>query len=281
MQHDIIIPVHNAPADTAACLNSLLAASADFARLIVIDDASESATVEVITHRSEQSPKMSVITLPERLGYTRVANLGLRESSAEIKTLLNSDTLVVPGWTAKVESIFARLPEVGIVGPLSNAASTQSVPDVSGSKDQTAINALPAGIGPAEIDAFCAEATVGWAVPYTPLIHGFCMSISAGCLAEVGFFDEEAFPRGYGEENDFCFRAGDAGFVLAVAIDTYVFHAKSKSYSPEERVPLMQAGMKKLVEKHSARRVSKAIEYMRKHPTLASIRRAVEEKFYC
>jgi GT2 family glycosyltransferase len=131
-----------------------------------------------------------------------------------------------------------------------------------------------------DIDAFCAQVAVSLTVPYTPLIHGFCMSISATCLAEVGLFDEESFPRGYGEENDFCFRAGDAGFMLAVAIDTYVFHAKSKSYGAEERIPLMKAGMIKLIEKHSSRRVTRAVEYMRQHPTLVQIRQQVQERFY-
>ena len=42
--------------------------------------------------------------------------------------------------------------------------------------------------------------------------------------------DEENFPVGYGEENDYCIRASDAGFRLAIADDAYVFSFKIKKF---------------------------------------------------
>ena len=54
--------------------------------------------------------------------------------------------------------------------------------------------------------------------------------------------DEENFPIGYGEENDYCIRAADAGFTLAIADDAYVFHAKSKSFGHSRRKELSKQG---------------------------------------
>ncbi|WP_386284133.1 glycosyltransferase family 2 protein, partial [Sulfitobacter profundi] len=42
--------------------------------------------------------------------------------------------------------------------------------------------------------------------PEVPTGNGFCMLIRRAALNKFGGLDAEAFPRGYGEENDFCMR---------------------------------------------------------------------------
>ncbi len=56
------------------------------------------------------------------------------------------------------------------------------------------------------------------------------MFISRACMDEIGMLDEEAFPGGYGEENDFCMRAVRAGWRNIIDDRTYVFHDRSKSF---------------------------------------------------
>lgn len=43
--------------------------------------------------------------------------------------------------------------------------------------------------------------------------------------------DEDLFPFGFGEENDFALRAGQAGWKRVVVPSTYIFHHKTKSYT--------------------------------------------------
>lgn len=112
-------------------------------------------------------------------------------------------------------------------------------------------------------------------MPFVPLVHGFCLSITADVINEIGYFDEEHFPRGYGEENDFCFRAENAGFILAIALDTFVFHAKSKSYVSNERVTYMRDGMSNFVAKHGAERIASAVKFMEENPHLQYMRNCV------
>ena len=45
-------------------------------------------------------------------------------------------------------------------------------------------------------------------------------------------FDEEAFGRGYGEENDFCMRAANAGMLNVLCDDAYVVHHGGRSFGP-------------------------------------------------
>ncbi|WP_208857397.1 glycosyltransferase family 2 protein, partial [Pantoea septica] len=89
----------------------------------------------------------------------------------------------------------------------------------------------------------------------------------------------QSFPHGYGEENDFCFRVSDAGFDLAVLTNTYIYHAKSKSYASDERVRLMNEGMKALVRKYSVHRIQRSVLTMQNHPKLKAVR-LLAQKLY-
>src|SRR5690606_14934617 len=100
-----------------------------------------------------------------------------------------------------------------------------------------------------------------------------CMAVRREVFDEMGVFDDASFPRGYGEENDFCLRAAAAGFVGAVALDTYVFHAKSRSYGPTLRAELVRAAGDALRRKWSPQRVAEAEVASRDNPDLADLRR--------
>jgi len=130
------------------------------------------------------------------------------------------------------------------------------------------------------MDRWCEEWTVGSILPKVPLIHGFCFGIKRQVMDRIGLFDEENFPDGYGEENDYCFRATDAGFDLAVATHTYVFHAKSQSYPADERIRLMSAGMTALKAKHGAERVERAVLTMNSNPILQVFRDRTRTRYH-
>lgn len=278
LKHSIVICVHNALDDVIACLESVLKSKTGFFEIILVDDASQPPTERYIQTMTGRNGITSVRN-PIRQGYTKAANIGLGLARGDIVTLLNSDTIVPASWSAKLLQAFRDNPQVGIIGPMSNAASHQSLPSTSGSADQTAINRLPKGVTIDDMDDFCAAAAGGKALPFVPLVHGFCMSIARPCLDQVGLLDAVAFPMGYGEESDFCIRATDAGFALAVMINSYVFHAKSKSYASQERIALMQKGWDALLDKHGHNRMVRSVKIMEIQPQLAEIRQAALAAF--
>jgi len=280
MVHDVIVCVHNGHDDVANCLESLIKHwSAGLQRLIIVDDKSDQAMVSMLQKFAAERDFVTIIRLDEQHYYTKAANKGLAESSADICTLLNSDTIVTEGWDQRIKATFKAFPQVGIVGPLSNAASTQSLPFVKSSANQTAINTLPPSVTIDEFASFVRKEAAGLTFPFVPLVHGFCLSISRKVIEAIGYFDEEGFPRGYGEENDYCFRADDAGFILAVALDTFVYHVKSKSYSSQDRVAFMNTGSKMFAKKHGTERIRQAIQYMEGNPHLQAMRNAVLAKW--
>ena len=171
--------------------------------------------------------------------------------------VLNSDTVTTFGWIGKILAAFRKNDKVGIVGPLSNAASYQSIPAAKGADGKFVTNALPEGLSADDVAIALRDTTALY--PRVPIINGFCLALRGTLLKKIGLFDEDKFPIGYGEENDFCLRAAAAGFELAVADDAFVFHSKSASFGAERRQELAKRGRIALDAKHGAEVVKNAI----------------------
>jgi GT2 family glycosyltransferase len=69
------------------------------------------------------------------------------------------------------------------------------------------------------------------------------MYMRADAIHEVGLFDEEKFGRGYGEENDWCLRALDRGFLHLCACDVFVEHLGGVSFGATEKTQLVQENL--------------------------------------
>jgi len=271
---DVIVCVHNALNDVVECLESIEKTRINKkVKLIIIDDGSEKETTDYLKNFKSKKNWVSLHRNEVAQGYTKAANKGLRLSKADLLILTNSDTIVTTGWTEKMATAVFSTYKAGIVGPLSSAASHQSIPEHKSKNNQTAINKLPDGLTEEIVNKKCEEWTKDINYPLVPLVHGFCFGITKEVIKKIGYFDENNFPRGYGEENDYCFRAVDAGFGLVLAIDTYIFHEKSKSYNDSvKRIELMKNGAEKLAVLHGKDRVMRSIQTMQQHPTLIMMR---------
>lgn len=275
---DIVVCVHNALDDVKACLASVMGHIGPNHRIVLVDDGSADETKSYLEEFAASNTVTTLHRNDVAQGYTKAANIGVRAAIADLVILLNSDTIVTPFWAEKMVDAVFSVPGAGIVGPLSNAASYQSLPGVTGTATQTAVNALPDGFSPDDMNAWC-EANSTAAVPCVPLVHGFCFGVTREAFATLGEFDEEAFPRGYGEENDFCFRAVNAGFSLVVATHTYVFHAKSKSYSETTRHELSEASQRMLYARHGRARFMADVRVLAEQPVLEHMRRESAKLF--
>ena len=95
------------------------------------------------------------------------------------------------------------------------------------------------------------------------------MAISLRAIARIGLFDEAAFGLGYGEENDFCVRATQAGFRNVLCDDAYVAHHGGASFGPLGLQADAQS-MQRLLAKHPDYQ-HRVDEFIRRDPL--SIRR--------
>jgi GT2 family glycosyltransferase/glycosyltransferase involved in cell wall biosynthesis/polysaccharide pyruvyl transferase WcaK-like protein len=271
---DIIICVHNALEDVMRCLRSVARHTDARHRVIVIDDGSDAECAGFLRDFADSHSQVTLLRNEERLGYTKAANQGLRESSGEMVVLLNSDTIVPPLWLDRLVECAQSDSRIGIVGPLSNAASYQSVPERFDSSGDWAVNPLPFGWDIDQVAAAVADIS-DRTFPRVPFVNGFCYAITRAVIEAIGYFDEENFPDGYGEENEYSLRAADAGFELAIADHAYVYHAKSRSYSHERRRELGKAGRSVLLGKYGTERLEAGQALLRDEPTLAKMRLAL------
>ena len=268
---DVIVAVHNALADVRLCLWALLEKASYPFRLIVVNDGSDAPTSDFLQSFATRHPKVELIhNHTEPHGYTIAANLGLKASSADYVVLLNSDTVVTHGWLERLVACGDSGETVGIVGPLSNAATHQSVPEVRDA-GAWATNPLPPWLDPDSM-AFAVARLSERRRPRVPFLNGFCLAVKRATLNRVGFFDEDNFASGYCEENDFAFRAVNAGFELAIADDAYVFHAKSSSYTPAGRARVAKANYEKFLHKHGERPVQARVRELEANSELECLR---------
>jgi GT2 family glycosyltransferase/glycosyltransferase involved in cell wall biosynthesis len=221
----IIVPVYNAAAELRRCLHALSRHTTWPAELVIVDDASPDAEVAEVLAEASLFDRVRVLANAANLGFTASVNRAVRATSGDV-VVLNSDTEVGPRWLEHLVSAVRSQPGVASVTAVSDNAGAFSVPR-HGEPNAT----------PLSLDLAATARLISQAAPprvATPTGSGFCMYITRRALDEVGPFDAEAFPRGYGEENDFCMRASRAGFVHLVDGRTFVHHVREASFGAEK-----------------------------------------------
>ena len=267
---DIIVCVHNALEDVQCCLESIVRYTTPPYRLILVDDGSDAPTRDYLANFAESQGE-KLLRSEEATGYTLAANRGLRYSTADYVLLLNSDTIVTPQWLDRMVACAESDEQIGVVGPLSNTASWQSIPEIFNGSGDWADNPIPKGMDIIEMGRHVSRYSARL-YPRLPFLNGFCLLIKRCLLGQVGYFDEKAFGGGYGEENDYCLRARLAGWQLAVADDVYIYHGQSRSYSHEFRKERVKVSDQALVAKHGQQVISDGVSVCRFDRVLQGVR---------
>ncbi|HXX86219.1 MAG TPA: glycosyltransferase [Casimicrobiaceae bacterium] len=241
---DVVVPIHNAADELRRCVESVLAHTQGDYRLLLIDDASTDLGVRACFAEMEarRLPHVALLANDVNLGFTLTANQGIEKTrpGADV-VLLNSDTVVTPGWMAALTRCARSDPSIGTITPFSNNAEICSLPRFCENNPW-----------PAERDAAAlARALELAAVPTYPDLPtgvGFCLYVRRALLDAIGAFDP-VFGLGYGEENDLCMRAAAAGFRNVLCEDAFVLHLGGSSFGDKRR-DLAERNMRILLARH-------------------------------
>ncbi len=220
---DVVVPVHGQTALVLACLETLFASVSRPNRIVVVDDASPEPALVAELDRLARSRRIRLIRNPRNLGFPSSANAGILAASGRDVVLLNSDTLVPPGWLGRLRDAAHAADDVGTVTPLSNNASILSYPGPGPDND------IPDLAGTISLDQQASNANGGIIVDI-PVGVGFCLYIRRDCLDATGRLRDDVFAQGYGEENDFCLRARRLGWRHVALPGLFVTHASGKSF---------------------------------------------------
>ncbi len=222
----IIIPIYRGVQVTRECIESVLAhRDPETDQVILVNDASPEEAMAPMLAAYRATPNVTLVENQTNLGFVGTVNRGMNLVKGLDVLLLNSDTVMFAGGLDELIRVAYRRPEIGTVTAMSSNATIFSYPSA-----ELRAPAL-ADIGWAELAALALSANAGICED-VPTGHGFCMFIKSEVIQRIGVLDE-AFGRGYGEENDFCARAAAIGYRNVAAGGVIVEHKESISFGNE------------------------------------------------
>ncbi len=238
----VIIPVYNALSELVECVESIIKYTKLSYRIIIINDASTDNKVKEYIDRLRGVNNFEIYHNEENLGFTSTVNRGLKLAGRSDVVLLNSDTKVTPNWLVNLRIAAYSNERAGTATPFSNNAGAYSAPNIGKENFVPELYSL-------DDWARAINQTTSRIYISAPTGHGFCMYIRNDCLVDVGLLDQDAFPRGYGEENDFCMRAIKKNWLNIVDQSTYIYHVRSASFG-NEKDELLKKGRKVIDERY-------------------------------
>jgi GT2 family glycosyltransferase len=219
----MVVLTFNQLDETKKCFDSLERHTRLPYELIVVDNASTDGTVEYLRDYAASRHHVKVVENVSNRGFAGGNNQGLALARGKYLLLINNDTVVTPLWLEDLIEIMERHPDTGLVGPMSNyVGGLQLVKDVS-YRDLFGLEAFAAD----RRERFCGDA------PQVRHLSAFCLLVRRPVIERIGGLDE-IFRIGNFEDNDFCLRAGLAGFDLRIAGGVFIHHTGSKSFGGRE-----------------------------------------------
>ena len=224
---DIVIPVYRNQALTQRCVESVLSdPDPVMGAVYLINDATPEPELGQYCQQAGQQDRVELIEHSENQGFVASVNKGFQLAGGRDVVILNSDTEVPKKWLTRLKAAADQHPKAASITPFSNNATICSYPNFCEDND------LPVTMDHGAVDALFSEAN-GGQVLEIPTGVGFCMYLRRAAIDDVGIFDQEAFGRGYGEENDWCLRATEKGWKHLLAADVFVYHAGGASFGSD------------------------------------------------
>lgn len=92
----IVMPNYNGQRFVEQAIDSVLAQTYRNFELLIVDDCSEDASLQIIERKAQQDNRIRVIALEKNAGVANARNVGIREAKGKYIALLDNDDL----WTA-------------------------------------------------------------------------------------------------------------------------------------------------------------------------------------
>ncbi|WP_102127679.1 glycosyltransferase family 2 protein [Deinococcus planocerae] len=200
---------------TDACLDSLRRLDYPAFQVVVVDNGS---TDDSLARLRERWPDLDLVEITPNVGFTAANNVGARralEQGAEYVWFLNNDTLVDPPALSSLVSTLEAGPRVGAAASvLYDMDPPERVQCWGGGFVRLWGGVADGYFGPVPQERLHFLSGTSWLVRRT-------------VLERLGLFDEGFFM--YWEDADFSFRLRAAGWQLAVAQGSRVWHIGSAS----------------------------------------------------
>lgn len=221
----VVVPVFGAGPTWNDCVLSLLEHTGSATPIVLFDDAGPTEMADVARTAEDQRPgrEFFYYRQPTNRGFVGNVNDAFDFVAPADVIVLNSDTIVGPGWESRLIEAGRSRSTIATATALTNNGTIYSVPAITEwnttapSRDEVARAATRVASRSQLLR------------PHMPTATSFATYYSRRALNVVGHFDP-VFSPGYGEEVDFCIRATNLGFVHIAADDVLVYHAGGETF---------------------------------------------------
>jgi GT2 family glycosyltransferase/glycosyltransferase involved in cell wall biosynthesis/Tfp pilus assembly protein PilF len=233
----IIIPIYNQLNYTKLCLE-YLEKNTDLSdvEIIIVDNGSFDGTQNFF----KKTDKYKYFRNSENYGFPYAVNKGIRNSRGQFYVILNNDVLVTKNWLNRLFEVINENEKSGLIGPTTNWISGIQMDECA---DYTDIESM---------EKYAENIWKNFKGKYIiyPRLRGFCLLIKKEVVDTIGGFDER-FKLGNYEDDDFCLRASNAGFLCAVAQGIFVHHFGSITFKNIDvsYYDILNENRKKFIEK--------------------------------
>lgn len=192
----IVMPVRDSLKFFKLAFYSILSFT-DYPYMLTVVDNMSGIKTRMFMNIQSKNHNIHILTYQSDFNYAAEINLGINylfaNPNVKYGLVINSDVVVEPHWLTSLVNSLSQKDGVGIVGPMTNAATRVQE-------------------GPRETKT----ALVNY-------VSGFCMMFKREIWEKLGGFDE-GYVGGFYEDRDFCHRASKLGYKTAVNKEVYLHH---------------------------------------------------------
>lgn len=215
----VIVVTYNNLDLTRACLASVdVHSQYRNLEIIVVDNASSDGSREYLEEWVRGANNRRLILNDENRGFAAANNQGLDAATGDYLVMLNNDTYVTAGWIRTLVRHLQRDTNIGLIGPVTNNIGNEAKIDIA-YDDVSQLPSAAASYTRRHIGATFRMRTAAF----------FCVMMPRTVYERVGVLDE-AFGRGFFEDDDYCRRVEQIGLGVACAEDVFVHHHLSASF---------------------------------------------------
>ncbi len=230
----VVVVTYNNLDLTRACLSSLDERS-EYERLeiIVVDNASSDGSPAFLSEWVAGGSNRKLILNDDNRGFAAANNQGLGIATGDYLVMLNNDTYVTPGWIRTMVRHLERDKTIGLIGPVTNNIGNEAKIDIEYESMEDMLLKSAAHTR-RHIGQIYSLRTAAF----------FCVMMPRTTYERVGTLDE-AFGRGFFEDDDYCRRIEQLSLRVVCAEDVFIHHHLSASFNK-----LKQQDRQKLFEEN-------------------------------